>query len=198
MITIITGSQRPRSQSAKVAAFVQMLLDRRTVGAHAVTLETGLLPLWTDDPEAQAAQVEAWAPVATMIRASDALVLVAPEWNGMAPPALKNFFLYCTSHELADRPALIVGLSSGHGGSAPASELRLSSYRDTQICYIPEQVIVRRVTEVLNEPEPVSEDDAYIRFRLDYALGILIEYGAALAQVRSSGARNFELIPYGM
>ncbi|QHL89880.1 NADPH-dependent oxidoreductase [Sphingomonas changnyeongensis] len=195
---IIAGSQRPNAQSGKVAAFIAQAAAARGMAAETISLEHQPLPLWTDDPVALPAQDAAWAPLRATIEAADALVLVTPEWNGMVPPALKNFFLYCTGHELADRPAMIVAVSSGNGGSAPAAELRMSSTRDTQICYTPEQVIVRRVTEVLNGAEPASEDDAYIRFRIDYALAVLGEYALALRAVRASGVRRFDILPYGM
>eukprot|EP00752_Nemacystus_decipiens_P000207 g207.t1 len=180
--------------------FIRRLAEGRDgVACHVLDFTETRLPMWSDAPDAQAAQNAAWAPIQAQIRQSLGLVLIAPEWNGMATPALKNFFLYCTEHELADRPAVIVGVSSGNGGASPASELRLSSYKDTQICYLPEQVIVRRVRDVLNDPDqPASEEDAYIRFRLDYALTLLLEYGKALAQVRAADVRRFDILPYGM
>lgn len=199
-ITIVSGSQRANSQSAKVAGFIRGLVDG-IGGIETYLLDLGATPLslWTDDPAAQAEQDLAWRPIAHHLRNSEAIVFVTPEWNGMATPAIKNFFLYCTSHELADRPAMIVGVSSGAGGASPASELRLSSYKDTQVCYIPEQVIVRGVREMLNSFETAeSETDAYIRYRLDYALRVLVEYGKALTEVRRSNVRRFADIPYGM
>jgi len=200
IVTIINGSQRPNSQSAKVVNFIRRLLEHRGgVTLNVLSLNETPLTLWTDDPAARDEQTRLWTPIAAMLRASDALVFVVPEWNGMATPAVKNFFLYCNSHELADRPALIVAVSSGNGGSLPAAELRMSSFKDTQVCYIPEQVIVRRAGAVLNtEEQPESEEDAYVRYRLDYALVILLEYGKALSQVRDSGARKFDVLPYGM
>ena len=201
-IAIISGSQRPNSQSAKVARFVQALLSQKGIVETSVfELGDAPLQLWTDDPAQEDDLKRSWQPFSEALRRCEALVIVTPEWNGMASPALKNFFLYCTDHEIADKPAMIVGVSSGRGGSTPAAELRASSYKDTQVCYIPEQVMVNRVKSVLNGPpdsEPESESDAYIRFRLSYALDVLIEYGKALAHVRSSGVRNFEQVPYGM
>ena len=45
---------------------------------------------------------------------------------------------------------------------------------------------------------PINKNDAYIRQRLDYALGILRTYGEALAQVRASGLVDYERYPFGM
>ncbi len=46
---------------------------------------------------------------------------------------------------------LIVAVSSGAGGAYPVAELRMSSYKNSRICYIPEQIIIRDVENVLNE-----------------------------------------------
>ena len=40
----------------------------------------------------------------------------------------KNFFLHCNKGELSHKPALLVSISSGNGGSYPISELRSSNF----------------------------------------------------------------------
>ena len=73
---------------------------------------------------------------------------MTPEWNGMATPAIKNFFLYFSSSVLFHKPALIVTVSAGHGGAYPVIELRSSGYKNTKLCYIPEHVIIREAANV--------------------------------------------------
>ena len=65
----------------------------------------------------------------------------------MATPIAKNFFLICNKGELAHKPGLIVSISSGNGGAYPVSELRSSSYKNTHIMWIPEQIIIRNVEQ---------------------------------------------------
>jgi hypothetical protein len=102
--------------------------------------------------------------------------------------------------ELAHKPALIVTVSSADGGAYPVAELRMSSYKNNRICYIPEQVIVRNVESVLNENEADNnpEADQYFRSRFEYALGVLKEYAEALRQVRRSGAADLSVFKNGM
>lgn len=45
----------------------------------------------------------------------------------------------------------------------------------THVQYISEHVIVRNVTEALNQEVPGSEQDSLIRKRLDYGLRVLAE-----------------------
>ena len=102
--------------------------------------------------------------------------------------------------EVAHKPALIVTVSSADGGAYPVAELRMSSYKNNRICYLPEHVIVRNVERVLNDDPAQNNPDAdgYFRERIRYALGILVEYAKALAQVRASGATDLSKFKNGM
>jgi len=116
----------------------------------------------------------------------------------MAPASLKNFFLWCNGQELSHKPGLIVSVARRLGGSYPVVELRMSSYKNTQICWIPEHVIVRHVELMLNDSEPSGDDDALVRQRLQYGLTVLLEYTRALRTVRQSGAIDAQRYRWGM
>lgn len=183
-IALIAGSSRSGSQSAKVARYLrQRLIDLGLTSAGQCSLidlgERGL-PLWPADDKGP------WAEYQQQLAAADALVVIAPEWNGMACPAVKNFFLYASKAELAHKPALLVGVSSGIGGAYPISELRASGYKNCRIAYLPEHLIVRQVEAVMNEGPAAGEDDLRIRARADYALDILGKYAEALKPVRAA------------
>jgi NAD(P)H-dependent FMN reductase len=200
-IAIIAGSHRPDSQSGKVARYIASRLPPLAPGASGYVLELGKtpLPLWDEDIwKGSGPVVDAWRPVSQEIAPCDAVVVVAPEWAGMVPAALKNFFLLASDGCLYHKPALIVGVSASRNGAYPVAELRMSSYKNTHLHYIPEQVIVRSVGEVLNGGEAQSEEDGAIRRRIDYALAVLLEYGKALSSVRASGVLNRKEFPYGM
>ncbi|MGE8498138.1 MAG: NADPH-dependent FMN reductase [Pseudomonas sp.] len=183
-VVFIAGSSRHNSQSAKVARFLrQRMIDQQQTGeslSHVIDLGEGPLPLWPADDSGP------WATYSQQLQAADAVVVIAPEWNGMACPAIKNFFIYASKTELAHKPGLLVGVSSGIGGAYPISELRASSYKNCRLCYLPEHLIVRQVEKVLNTPEATSEDDQRLRARIDYDLDILVKYAEALRPVRAS------------
>ncbi len=139
-------------------------------------------------------------PMSEMLQASDAFVVIAPEWHGQVPAGLKNFFLLCTQRDVGHKPALIVTVSSADGGAYPVAELRMSSYKNNRICYIPEQVIVRNVESLLNEDSHANNPDAdsYFRERIEWNLEILQQYAVALRQVRESGVTLTEKFGNGM
>ena len=202
-ITIISGSHRKVSQSEKVARFVQRTLEEQKLceDTWLFSLAENPLPLWDESIwEADPAWEQRLAPISAELASSDAFVVISPEWHGQVPSGLKNFFLMWGKGELAHKPALIITVSSADGGAYPVAELRMSSYKNNRICYIPEQVIVRNVESVLNDdPEQNNADaDSYFRERIAYALNILKEYARALAQVRASGAADLSRFKNGM
>lgn len=183
-IVLVAGSSRANSQSAKAARHLQQRLIELGHTAEPIcsVLDLGEvpLPLWPSENPGP------WPQYSQRLQACDALVVVAPEWNGMACPAIKNFFIYASKAELAHKPGLLVGVSSGIGGAYPISELRASSYKNCRLCYLPEHLIVRQVEKVLNGPQPVDEAEERLRARIDYALDVLVRYAHALQPVRTA------------
>ena len=186
--TIVSGSHRQQSQSEKVADYVQKVLTERNFSADILSLANNPLPLWDESIwSGDLAWQERLAPLSQQLAASDGFVIITPEWHGQVPAGLKNFFLMWTQNELAHKPALIIAVSSSVGGSYPVAELRMSSYKNNRICYIPEHIIVRQVTQVLNEnvAENEANADRYYRERIQWSLSILEQYALALKAVRA-------------
>ena len=189
-ITFISGSHRVSSQSEKVARFAmeRLSLLEPQWESELMKLAGNPLPLWDSTVwEGGDTWKKLWSPLAQKLQSSDGFVIVSPEWGGMVPPGLKNFFLLCTGRELGHKPGYLVTVSSSRNGAYPIAELRMSSYKNNSICYLPEHLIVRNAEKVLNPGEPAGEEDAYLRKRLDFGLSLLMEYTKALAQVRKCG-----------
>lgn len=201
-ISIISGSHRKSSQSLKVARFVQQTLEAGLCDeTYLLSLGDDPLPLWDEgvwdgDPQWQ----ETLTPIKAQLASSDAVVVISPEYHGQVPAGLKNFFLLFGKNELGHKPGLIISVSSGDGGSYPVAELRMSSYKNSRICYIPDHVILRKVESVLNDnsEENDKRSDSYYRERLQWSLNILKEYAIALKMVRKSGATDSDTFKNGM
>jgi len=201
-ITIISGSHRKPSQSEKVARHIEQTLQQEHgVDTWLYPLADNPLPLWDqslweDNPEWN----QRLAPIREQLTSSDGFVIVSPEWHGQVPAGLKNFFLLFNRFELGHKPAMIVAVSSADGGSYPVAELRMSSYKNNRICYIPEQVIVRNVETVLNEnaEDNNPEADGYFRERISWSLGILKAYAAAMKPMRDSAQVHHDKFGNGM
>ena len=205
-IGIISGSHRENSQSLKVAKYIeQSLLNNKYADQTWIfSLAGNPLPLWDEGIwNGEDKWKEILDPISKELTSCDGFVIIAPEYHGQVPAALKNFFLMW-KHELSHKPALIVGVSSADGGSYPVAELRMSSYKNNKLCYMPEHLIIRHVESVLNEktednPESNNTDaDTYFRERIDWTLAQLKEYAIALKQVRDSGVTQTDKFGNGM
>lgn len=200
-IGIIVGSHRIKSQSAKVAEASKSFLTAMAKDIDVFTLDLAAnpLPFWDEGVWSGDAQwKKIWEPMSTELKTCDGFIVVSPEYHGMVPAALKNFFLVAGKDELAHKPGLIVAVSSARGGSYPVAELRQSSYKNSRITWMPDHVIVRNAETVLNGDKASGEDDTFVRERLRYCLRLLIEYSRALVLVRSSGVVDFKNHPNGM
>jgi NAD(P)H-dependent FMN reductase len=197
-IVVVSGSHRKESQSDKVASFcARSLMDSDAgVRAKVISLANNPLPLWSEEKWQAGSELQKlWEPYKVALEHADGLVVVSPEWAGMVPPGLKNFFMFCDGGEVAHKPAMLVGVSASRGGSYPIAELRMSSYKNNFLCYIPDHVIVREVNDVLNG---FNEEGEYTAERLKYSLNLLVSYSKALRSVRESGLIDREKYPYGM
>lgn len=201
-VAMIIGSHRVNSQSAKVGRYIEQQISTSHKDWATVTIDLAelQLPIWDEEhPSGTSKYADLWQPISNNLKECDAVIIVVPEWNGMATPAIKNFFLLCDKDELAHKPGLIVSTSSGQGGAYPISELRMSSYKNTRICYIPDHLIVRNVSWVLNSPDgALSEEDCNIRERIHYSVNVLREYARALAAMRSSSTILPARFQFGM
>ena len=202
-ISIISGSHRSPSQSEKVARYLEKTLlgDFDDIEPWVYTLANNPLPLWDQTVWENSEQWnQLLAPTRQQLIESDAFVIIAPEWHGQVPAGLKNFFLLFNRFELGHKPALIVSVSSADGGAYPVAELRMSSYKNNRLCYIPEQLILRNVEKILNDNDADNDAnaDGYFRERIFWSLGILHGYAVALKSMREATEIHHDKFANGM
>lgn len=174
-IHIISGSHRAKSQSIKVSTYISKELEKKGLYISLTDISTTILPLIESSQEpTQIEKIDIDTYIDQMASA-DGYIFVTPEWNGAATPGIMNA-LQLVEKESWFKPALIVSVSSGRGGSYPIIQLRSFGYKNNKINFIPEHIIVRNVKEVLNDKETDQSEDMYIRDRIHYALNILVEY----------------------
>lgn len=204
-IGVISGSHRNQSQSEKVARYaLQQMQDTGLCDdSFFLSLANNPLPFWDEGLwNGDTKWEEAIGGLREELVSCDGFIIVSPEWHGMVPAGLKNFFLlWPGSGELAHKPALIIAVSGGaSGGAYPVAELRMSSYKNSRICYLPEHLIVRNAGDVFNQDaadnDPESQD--YLHARLTYCLQMLREYMLAFKHIRASGKTSLKVYANGM
>ena len=201
-IGLIVGSHRKDSQSAKVGRFLEIALASRS-GLSTWTLDLGKtpLPLWDESLWSNGPQWSDLPALKAELDACDGFIVIAPEWHGMVPAALKNFFLlWAATGELSHKPALPCAVSAGEGGAYVISELRMSSYKNNRLCWLPEQLIARHVKSLCNDDTLQNDGVLHDTFsqRCEYALELLLAYASALKPIRDGDLIDHDTHMNGM
>ena len=185
-ISIISASHRTNSESKKISGFIQDDLKQidSKLDTNILDLADAALPLWSPEKkDGKGIWGETWRSISSNLAESDGFILVVPEYGGMATPAAKNIFLLCGNGELSHKPGLIVSISSGNGGAYPISELRSSSYKNTHIMWIPENIIIRNVEE-FNPGKHGKNIPEWLDNRIDYVLKLFLTYASNMKPIR--------------
>ena len=185
-ISIISSSHRKNSQSKKISEFIvnNLLNMKQDLDMFTLDLADASLPLWSPDKKnGEGVWGETWNLISENLNQSDGFILIVPEYGGMATPAAKNIFLLCGNGELSHKPGLIVSVSSGNGGAYPIAELRSSSYKNTHIMWIPENIIIRNVEEF--KPGEHGENiPEWLENRINYVLKLFLAYTKNMKPLR--------------
>ena len=185
-ISIIAASHRKNSQSKKISGFLQNYLSNINPKSNTYFLDLAdaALPFWSPEKKNEKGiWGKTWNSISSNLKKSDGFILVVPEYGGMATPAAKNIFLLCGNGEFAHKPGLIVSISSGNGGAYPISELRSSSYKNTHLMWIPENIIIRNVEE-FNPGSHGKNIPSWLDDRIDYVLKLLLTYASSMKPIR--------------
>ncbi|WP_444994862.1 NADPH-dependent FMN reductase [Aliikangiella sp. IMCC44359] len=185
-LLIVSGSHRKLSQSAKVGRYLAEIAVNFQQVNH-IELCQYDLPFWDGEEDSKSISNNSWNKVNPLISQADALIVITPEWNGMATPLIKNFLLMCNRQDTAHKPVLLVSVVSGISGAYPIAELRMNAMKNNKLVTVPDHLIIRHVEQMLNvtcENEKLPERDYRLRERINYTLHMLFQYSGALKQIR--------------
>lgn len=116
MITIISGTNRPASNTLKVAKYYQKTLRLKGMETNLFSLEELPDSLIATDLYGKRSQL--FEPIQQMVADTSKFLFIIPEYNGSFPGVLKTFIDACNFPEsFYDKKAALVGLSSGKYGN---------------------------------------------------------------------------------
>ncbi len=185
-ISIISTSHRKGSQSSRVSKILSTKLNLIDKGVNIFNFDFSEYnpPLWSPEKKEKIGfWGSEWVMVSEELKSSEGFIYIVPEYGGMAAPNAKNFFLICGDGELAHKPGLLVSISSGNGGAYPVSELRSSSYKNTHIMWIPENIIIRNV-EHFNPGNNGNLIPEWLDNRIDYSIELFLAYAKYMKPLR--------------
>ena len=116
MITIISGTNRPGSNTLKVAKYYQDALAKK--GEQSNLLSLADLPATMIASDLYGNRSGEFEKIQQLIIKSQKFVFIIPEYNGSFPGVLKVFIDACTFPDsFYDKKACLVGISSGKYGN---------------------------------------------------------------------------------
>jgi NAD(P)H-dependent FMN reductase len=207
-ILLISGSQRENSKSADIANYLQTNIVNTMEGINASILDLSRYPFLLDHYGAGRDDAISLSKnkddVLSQLYACDAVVIIAPEWGGMIPPALVNLLLLTANGSanglpLGHKPAFAIGVSASSGGSNPISLLKAYAAKNSHLTWLPLHAIIQNVDDFLAHEWTPNNGDRYsqVQSRLLVGLQSLVIYSTQLANVREELVALSKVHPFG-
>lgn len=185
MITLIVGTNRPGSNTRKVARHMEEIYAKLKVTLR--VLDLAQLPPEIFSPSAYAEKPAGFAPFADGVLQASGVHIITPEYNGSVPGVLKYFIDMLKFPESFERrPVCFTGLSAGMWGALrPIEQLAaIFSYRNAHL--YPERVFMPGIGQLLDAHGKVK--DAELAGRLEKQAEGFVTFVEDLKHVKLRGA----------
>jgi chromate reductase len=164
MITLIIGTNRPGSNTRKVAAQIEEIYAELKVPLH--VLDLAKLPPEIFSPSSYAEKPKSFHPFANAILESAGLHVVTPEYNGSVPGVLKYFIdMLKFPESFEQKPVCFTGLAAGMWGALrPVEQLQaIFGYRNAHI--FPVRVFMPQIYSLLDDSGKIKDAELLERLK---------------------------------
>ncbi|MDE3067987.1 MAG: NAD(P)H-dependent oxidoreductase [Verrucomicrobiota bacterium] len=164
MIVLIAGTNRPGSNTRKIAAHLEEFYHGLKVPLR--LLDLAELPPEIFSPASYAAKPDAFQPFADAILQSAGVHVVTPEYNGSLPGVLKYFIdMLKFPESFEGRPACFTGLAAGLWGALrPVEQLQaIFGYRNAHL--FPARVFLPQVNSLLDAQGRLKDAELLARLK---------------------------------
>jgi len=186
MITLIVGTNRPGSNTRKIATHVEQIYAELSVPLR--VLDLAQLPPEIFSPTSYSEKPKAFQRFAEAIVQSSGLVVVSPEYNGGMPGVLKYFIdMLKFPESFIERPACFIGLAAGTWGALrPIEQLQaIFGYRNAFL--YPDRVFLPNINDLVDDSGRLKDAELLKRLKTQ-ALGF-VDFVEKLKGIKLRGAR---------
>jgi chromate reductase len=158
MVTVISGTNRPNSNTLKIAKYYQKSLLKKGLEVNLFNLES--LPDSLIKSDLYGKRSAEFEPIQEMVTKTSKFLFVIPEYNGSFPGVLKTFIDACTFPEsFYEKKACLVGLSSGKYGNIRGVDHfgGICSYLHLHV--MPLRIHIPNIKKELNEAQELYQLD---------------------------------------
>ncbi|MDX1952590.1 MAG: NAD(P)H-dependent oxidoreductase [Verrucomicrobiota bacterium] len=181
MLTLLVGTNRPGSNTRRVATIIEVIYAEIKVPLK--TLDLAELPQDIFLPASYGNKPPAFKPFNDAILNSEGLIVVTPEYNGSVPGILKYFIdMLKFPESFENRPVCFVGLAAGMWGALrPVEQLQqIFGYRNGFI--YPERVFMPQIQNLLDSSGQLKDPE--MRERLVVQANGFVSFVEKLKQVK--------------
>ena len=155
-LLIVSGSQRLPSASKQLSDYLcqNKLSSLQDVEYKQLDLASfpSLLNHYGSSSEHNAEMHKNKDDVLSLLYWCDSVIIIAPEWGGMIPPALVNLFLLTANGSanglpLGHKPGFAIGISASGGGANPISLLKAYAAKNSHLSWLSLHAVVNNVDE---------------------------------------------------
>ncbi|WP_295653640.1 NAD(P)H-dependent oxidoreductase [uncultured Mucilaginibacter sp.] len=168
MVTIIAGTNRPKSSTLKVAKYYQKLLEQKGVTAHVLSLTE--LPDDVIVSDQFGKRSVAFQKIQQQITDTSKFIFVIPEYNGSFPGVLKVFIDACDfPGSFYDKKSALVGISSGKYGNIRGIDHFTGVCNYMNLHVMPLKIHITNVKEELDADADLFKEDTlkFVNEQLD-------------------------------
>jgi chromate reductase, NAD(P)H dehydrogenase (quinone) len=164
MITLIVGTNRPESNTRKVATQIEEIYAALKIPLQ--VLDLAKLPPEIFSPASYGEKPKSFQPFADGVLQSSGLHIVTPEYNGSLPGVLKYFIdMLKFPESFENRPVCFTGLAAGIWGALrPVEQLQaIFSYRGAHL--YPERVFLPQINSLLDSSGRIKDAELVARLK---------------------------------
>jgi NAD(P)H-dependent FMN reductase len=164
MITLIVGTNRPGSNTRKVATQIESIYGELKVPIN--ILDLAKLPPEIFSPNSYAEKPKSFLPFSETVLQSSGLHVVTPEYNGSVPGVLKYFIDMLKFPESFERkPVCFTGVAAGMWGALrPIEQLSaIFAYRNAHL--FPERVFMPQINSLLDASGKIKDAELLERLK---------------------------------
>ena len=164
MITMLVGTNRPDSNTRRVANHVEEIYA--ALKTPLAVIDLARLPPEIFASSSYAKKPGAFQPFADAILEADGLHVVTPEYNGSVPGILKYFIdMLKFPESFEKRPVCFVGLAAGMWGALrPVEQLQaIFGYRNAHV--YPGRVFLPQINDLLDDDGRLKSQEILERLK---------------------------------
>ena len=158
MITIISGTNRPSSNSLKVAKYYQKQLAQKGLESKLVNLQD--LPTNLISSDLYGKRSAEFEKLQELVTETSKFLFIIPEYNGSFPGVLKLFIDACSFPiSFYDKKACLVGISSGKYGNVRGIDHFNGVCAYLHLHVMPLRLHIANIKNELNENNELFKED---------------------------------------